>query len=311
MLLAFLVSMKKEIIRRRTVLTDLKRAGSDLLDNNAAALTDRLARSKRHQMPWILAILDEIHEGLSDPIYGKDIAVLLTELMKIGRACGVHLVLATQRTDAKSIPTGISSLPIVRVAFHQNGHEGNDQILGTGAYKRGVDATAFRRGAAGSAADDRGSCWFIGSEGGEPVKTRTTFVLPDVKRIVAGALDARRKAGTLTGAAVGLVEQIEAAPAHSALDDVRAVFVGDEIALHGDVIFHRVNTRHPDRWKSQAALIAALKAEAPQWKSPTVDVGQIRPTDAPTDPGVERTRRGIRLAALTEAITHRDETKGE
>ena len=177
--------LKKEVIRRRRILTDLKKVGSDLLDNNAAALTDRLARSKKHTMPWMLFIIDEIHEGLADPVYGKDIAALLTNLMKIGRACGIHVEIASQRTDIDSIPTSISSLPIVRVAFHQNGQPGNDMILGTGAYKRGVDATAFRRGAAGTAADDRGSCWFIGSEGGEPVRVRTTFVLPDVKRIVA------------------------------------------------------------------------------------------------------------------------------
>lgn len=311
MLLGFLTGLKREIIRRRQVLTDLKKVGSDLLDNSAAALTDRLARSKKHNMPWILVIIDEVHEGLGDPIHGKDIAVLLTDLMKIDRACGIHVEIASQRTDTDSIPSGISSLPIVRVAFHQNGQPGNDMILGTGAYKRGVDATAFRRGAAGSAADDRGSCWYIGSEGGEPVRVRTTFVLPDVKRIVASALAGRTKAGTLLGAAAGIVEQPQTAPAHSALDDVRAVFLGDEIALHGDVIYTRVNTRHPGRWKSQAALMAALKAEAPGWKSPTVDVGQLRPADAPVDAGVEKTRKGIRLNHLQAAITERDDKRGQ
>lgn len=311
MLVDFLNATTREVIRRRRVLTDLKKVGSDMLDNNAAALTDRLARSKKHKMPWILIIIDEIHEGLADPVYGKDIAHLLTNLMKIGRACGIHVEIASQRTDTDSIPTSISSLPIVRVAFHQNGQPGNDMILGTGAYKRGVDATAFRRGAAGTAADDRGSCWYIGSEGGEPVRVRTTFVLPDVKRIVASALAGRTKAGTLIGAAAGIVEQVETAPAHQALDDVRAVFIGDEIALHGDVIFHRVETRHPGRWKSQAALMAALKAEAPGWKTPTVDVGQIRPADAPVDAGIEKTRKGIRLNHLEAAITERDSKRGD
>jgi S-DNA-T family DNA segregation ATPase FtsK/SpoIIIE len=311
LLVGFLTGLKREIIRRRQILTGLKKVGSELLDNNAAALTDRLARSKKHKMPWILVIIDEVHEGLGDPIYGKDIAALLMDLMKIDRACGIHVEIASQRTDTDSIPSGISSLPIVRVAFHQNGQPGNDMILGTGAYKRGVDATAFRRGAAGTAADDRGSCWYIGSEGGEPVRVRTTFVLPDVKRIVAAALAGRTKAGTLIGAAAGIVEQAETAPAHSALDDVRAVFIGDDVALHGDVIYTRVNTRHPGRWKSQAALMAGIKAEAPGWKSPTVDVGQIRPADAPDDAGVERTRRGIRLDHLQAAITERDNQRGD
>ena len=311
MLVDFLNLTTREVIRRRRVLTDLKKVGSELLDNNAAALTDRLARSKKHSMPWILIIIDEIHEGLSDAVYGKEIEKLLTNLMKIGRACGIHVEIASQRTDTDSIPTSISSLPIVRVAFHQNGQPGNDMILGTGAYKRGVDATAFRRGAAGTAADDRGSCWYIGSEGGEPVRVRTTFVLPDVKRIVATALTARTKAGTLIGAAAGIVEQVQAAPAYHALDDVRAVFIGDDIALHGDVIFARVSTRHPGRWKSQNALMAALKAEAPGWKTPTVDIGQIRPADAPDDPGIERTRKGIRLDHLQAAITERDNKRGD
>jgi S-DNA-T family DNA segregation ATPase FtsK/SpoIIIE len=311
MLVGFLTALKRETIRRRQVLTDLKKVGSDLLDNNAAALTDRLARSKKHRMPWILAIIDEVHEALGDPEYGKVIEKLLMDLMRIGRACGIHVEIASQRTDTDSIPSGISSLPIVRVAFHQNGQPGNDMILGTGAYKRGVDATAFRRGAAGTAADDRGSCWFIGSEGGEPIRVRTTFVLPDVKRIVASALAGRTKAGTLVGAAAGIVEQAQAAPAYHALDDVRAVFIGEEIALHGDVIFARVEVRHPGRWKSQAALMAALKAEAPGWKTPTVDVGQVRPSDAPVDAGLEKTRKGIRLSHLQAAITERDGKRGD
>jgi hypothetical protein len=37
-----------------------------------------------------------------------------------------------------------------------------------------------------------------------------------------------------------------------------------------------------------------------------VDVGQVRPADAPNDPGIERTRKGIRLEHLHDAITHRD-----
>ena len=308
LLVGALLGLKKEVIRRRRILTELKKAGSDLLDNNAAALTDRLARTKRHAMPWLLFIIDEVHEGLADPLYGKDIAALLTELMKIGRACGLHIVIASQRTDVDSIPSAISSLPVIRVAFHQNGQNGNDQILGTGAYKRGIDATAFRRGKEGSAADDRGSCWFIGAEGGEPVKVRTRFVLPDAKRVIAWALAHRTEAGMLIGAAAGIAEQAEVAPPPSALADIRAVFIGDEIALHGDVIYARVATRHPGRWKSQAALMAAVRAEAPQWKRPTVDVGQVRPADAPDDPGVERTRKGIRREELDAVLEARSNT---
>jgi DNA segregation ATPase FtsK/SpoIIIE, S-DNA-T family len=312
----FLLSMKVEVARRRRVLTQLKADGSDLLDNNAAAVTDRLARTKAHRLHWILIIIDEVHEALSDPLHGKEITQLLMELMKIGRACGIHIVIATQRTDADSIPTSISSLPVVRVAFHQNGQNGNDQILGTGAYKAGIDATAFRRGAEGSSTDDRGTCWFIGSESGMPVKVRTTFVLPDAKRIIAHAFDARTKAGTLTGAAAGITEQPTLAPAHSALADVRAVYSGDEDALHGDVIYARVNTRHPGRWKSQAALMAALKAEtgAATWATPTgaptENVDRVRPADAPNEPGVRKVRKGVFLKALTAVIaeTHTDRT---
>ncbi len=303
-LLGALKRLTKEVERRKRILTELKATGSDLLDNNAAALTDRLARSKRHNMRWILFIIDEVHEALADPECGDEITELLVKLHKIGRACGLHFEIASQRTDAESIKTAISSLPTIRVAFHQNGQRGNDDILGTGAYKRGIDATAFRRGVAGGTADDRGSCWYIGSEGGVPVKVRTNFVLKDTKRILSRALENRRNAGTLTGAAAGIIEQPET-PTFSALDDVRAAFVAGEAALHGDVIFHRVNTRHPGRWKSQSVLIGALKSEALGWKSPTVDVGQVRPADAPDAAGEERTRKGIRLEHLDAAIRAR------
>ena len=68
-------------------------------------------------------------------------------------AAGIVLVLATQRPDKESLPTGVSGNVSIRFCLHVAGQVENDMILGTSAYKNGYRATMFRPGVeAGSSA---------------------------------------------------------------------------------------------------------------------------------------------------------------
>ena len=69
-------------------------------------------------------------------------------------------MLATQRPDAKSIPTGISANAILRMCLKVMGQLENDMVLGTSMYKNGIRATMFAR-------EDKGVFYFAG-EGLEP-----------------------------------------------------------------------------------------------------------------------------------------------
>ena len=86
---------------------------------------------------------------------------LVTDLVKRGPAAGIIVLLVTQRVDAQSIPTGISSNAVLRWCFKVTGQVENDMILGTSAYKAGIRATMFAR-------TDLGICYFAG-EGADPV----------------------------------------------------------------------------------------------------------------------------------------------
>ena len=52
---------------------------------------------------------------------------------------------ATQRPDAKSLPTGISADAVLRRCLKVQGQVENDMVLGTSAYKNGTRATMFSR----------------------------------------------------------------------------------------------------------------------------------------------------------------------
>ena len=94
------------------------------------------------------------------PKHGAELEAICTDLAKRGPALGIVLILATQRPDAKSLPTGISANAVLRMCLKVMGQVENDMVLGTSAYKNGVRATMF-------AFSDKGIFYFAG-EGDAP-----------------------------------------------------------------------------------------------------------------------------------------------
>lgn len=142
----------------------------------------------------------------------KEIA---TDLVKRGPATGIVLLLATQRPDAKALPTGISANASARWCLKVMGQLENDMVLGTSAYKRGVWATMFSWA-------DKGIHYFIG-EGSDARIVGSVYVDgPGADSIAARARTAREKAGLLSGHALGEEpETVESA--YDLLADILAV----------------------------------------------------------------------------------------
>lgn len=92
--------------------TELQRAGAADLDayNAWAVATDGEARLSR-----IVLIIDELSALLAGPD-GADLADELTVLAQVCRAAGVHLVCATQRPSAATMPTQLRSQLATRLA---------------------------------------------------------------------------------------------------------------------------------------------------------------------------------------------------
>lgn len=131
----------------------------------------------------------------------EEFAAIVTDLVKRGPALGIWVFLATQQVNAETIPTAISNNAVIRLCLKVFGHTANDQILGTGARREGVDATMF-------APADKGIC-YLRADGATPQIVRTVHGLDAVEaeRVAARARAIREAAGRLTGQAAGQVAE--------------------------------------------------------------------------------------------------------
>ena len=142
-----------------------------------------------------------------------------------GRALGVMLILATQKPDKGSLPTGVSSNVGTRFCLRVMGQVENDRILGTSSYRNGIRATTLTR-------SDKGIGYLVGATDA-PTVTRVYYLDAEASDAMAArAYALREAAGLLTGQALG--EATEKAPTYNLLDDVRAVFAN----LGGHRVWH-------------------------------------------------------------------------
>jgi S-DNA-T family DNA segregation ATPase FtsK/SpoIIIE len=125
-----------ELMPRAKVIKGLPR---DLCPDSK--ITPQLAANRSLRLHPIVFALDEAQEAFSHPGHGAAFDRYATALTKRGPAMGIILVLATQRPDAKSLPTGVTSNASIRFCLRVTDQVANDMVLGTSSYKRGVNAT--------------------------------------------------------------------------------------------------------------------------------------------------------------------------
>ena len=230
--------------------------------------------------------VDECQRWFEHSTYGSELQAISEDLVRRGPALGIIPIFATQRPDAKSLPTAISANAVLRFCLKVMGQVENDMVLGTSAYKNGVRATMFAR-------SDRGIGYLAG-EGDDPQIVRSFYVdAPAAEHVVARARALRERAGTLTGHALG--EDPEPADAGgSLLADILAVVPADQAKVWNQTVVARLAELRPDRyggWEPEQ-LTAALKPHG-------VSVGQVWGTDPATGEGANR--RGITRAQVIEA----------
>ncbi|MEU9819230.1 cell division protein FtsK [Pseudonocardia alni] len=151
----------EEVVRLRDTLAELKAeaqrrfaAMNDMDDDECpdGKLTREISRTPRHKMPLTLVVIDELQNYLenSEPGWkvqgkkatvGQNIAALLTWLAKNGRALGIVLLLATQRPDAASMPTGLRSQMGTRFGLKVMDWRDSNMILGDQMNTRGYDCS--------------------------------------------------------------------------------------------------------------------------------------------------------------------------
>lgn len=298
-----LLELQHEMRRRVEVIADLPR---DMCPENK--VTPELADKRPLGLFPIVVGIDEVQRATQHPLYGERIIDLLEDLAKRGPAAGIVLMLATQRPDAGSIPKKISDVIVYRFCLRVLGHEANDMVLGTGAYRAGIRATMFSQ-------SDKGIGIAVG-EGDDPVIARPVFGLDAVvsETVARRARRYREQAGTLTGYCVGQGPTNLGRPTVDLLNDVKAVW-------------HRAPI-HPGRkpgdegvWSEDLVrLLGKLRPDIYDgWTTDDLAkaLGAIKPVGVKTVPinhrdadGKQINHRGVRLKALDAALAARAKDTG-
>ena len=284
--------LREELRRRTKVIRNLPR---DVCPENK--VTSALADKRSLGLHPIVVAIDECQVLFEHPEHGKEFEEIATDLVKRGPATGIVLLAATQRPDAKSLPTGISANASARWCLKVMGQTENDMVLGTSAYKRGVRATMFAWG-------DKGIHYFVG-EGSDARIVAAVYVDgPGADTIAARARTAREKAGPLTGHALGEAPEVVTGPAFDLLADILAVVPAKETKAWNTVVVDRLAELRPEVYGPWGELDGEAKTAqlTNALKPHGIKTGQVgRRVDGKTV-----NQRGITRAHLTAAIAERD-----
>jgi S-DNA-T family DNA segregation ATPase FtsK/SpoIIIE len=271
-------ALRAEMRRRTKVIRQMAEEHFELCPENK--VTSELASRKDLGLHPIAVAVDECQVMYEHKKYGAEFEEISTDLAKRGPALGIFQALATQRPDAKSIPTGISANVVLRMCLKVMGHTENDMVLGTSAHKNGFKATMFDF-------EDKGILYFSG-EGSAPRIVRSQYIDgPAAREIAARARLLRERAGRVTGYALGLDQDPD--EARSFAEDVLTVF-GDAPKLWNETIAARLAGSLPGTYAD-----ITQDAVASQLRSLGVTVKRVR------EPGKEP-RSGCERAAVVAAM---------
>ncbi|MFC7896406.1 cell division protein FtsK [Streptomyces sp. NPDC057381] len=278
-------ALREELRRRTKVIRSLPR---DICPESK--VTSQLADKRSLGLHPVVVGVDECQVLFEHPEHGKEFEEIATDLVKRGPATGIVMLLATQRPDAKSLPTGISANASARWCLKVMGQTENDMVLGTSAYKRGVRATMFAWG-------DKGIHYFVG-EGSDARIVASVYVdAPGAETIAARARKARETAGLLSGHALGEAPEAVTGPAYDLLADILAVIPASEAKVWSETVVARLAELREDvygGWDPEG-LSAALKP----YGVSTIQVGR-------RVKGKVVNRRGIDRSHITTVIAERD-----
>ena len=207
-LVAWLVELVAEVQARFRRMRDL-----DDLTCPESKVTPAMSRDRGLNMPITAIVIDEVQVPLEDrtPVEvegrtlpaGEYVGELLTWLAKKGPAAGVVLLLATQRPDARTIPSGLRAVLGSRFALRVMDWRDSNIVLGEQMNSRGYDSSrllAAHKGVGILRPDGD-------TQAGADVVAVTvrTYYMPneDWQTICRRGRSLRLAAGTLTGHAAG------------------------------------------------------------------------------------------------------------
>ncbi|MFI6084596.1 cell division protein FtsK [Streptomyces sp. NPDC051217] len=284
--LADLRELRQELRRRAKVIRSLPR---DICPESK--VTSALASKAKLGLHPIVIGADECQKWFEHSKHGAEFEEICTDMVKRGPALGFVLLLATQRPDAKALPTGISANASARWCLKVMGQLENDMVLGTSSYRRGIRATMFAWG-------DKGIHYFVGEGADARIVSASNIDGMAAERIALRARALREAVGTLSGHALGEAFAAGESPAYDLLADLLAVMPAGKPKVWGE---------------SLAALLAGLRPDvygqwSPEQLTSALKPFGIRTTQVwgVTDDGKGANRRGIQRADVLRAVAERD-----
>ena len=148
--------------------------------------------SREDNLSVIVTIIDELaifSTVLGTKAQQEEFESLLRGLVSVGRACGMPVIAATQRTSWDIIPASLRDLFGYRCAFRCTTNGSSDVILGQGWADLGYSATDIDP-------DNRGAAWLL-ADGGIPRRIKAAYLSDsDIYTIADYAAWLRRPSGS-------------------------------------------------------------------------------------------------------------------
>ncbi|MGC9540186.1 FtsK/SpoIIIE domain-containing protein [Streptomyces sp. UG1] len=204
------------------------------------------------QLGLRVIVIDEVQELFTHDDYKDEATALATRLVKKARAYGIILILLTQNPDAPSLPTSVSSSVGTRLCLAVMDWRANNNVLGTGAYDRGLRATDI-------SVDEQGTG--ILARGREGITVRAAFIKQtEAEDIAKRALALRTAAGTLSGQSVGA--QVEELDVETVVDHLRSVWPDGVESVHSHRLVEALARFRPDLYRPWLEMDAAAASTA-------------------------------------------------
>ncbi|QFU91593.1 FtsK/SpoIIIE domain-containing protein [Amycolatopsis sp. YIM 10] len=246
-------------------------------------VTPQMSRDISLNMPITAIFIDEVQVPLEDrtPVEvqgktltaGEYIGELLTWLAKKGPAAGIVLVLATQRPDSRTIPSGLRAVLGSRFALRVMDWRDSNIVLGEQMNTRGYDSSRLlpsHKGVGILRPDGD-------TDAGADVLAMTvrTYYMPneDWQTICQRGRALREEAGTLTGHAAGE----DTTPVLDSADVSKAIGAGQAAPTLPEPLASVVDYLGPDidrrEFVPSAELVEALDVDATSFGTQMGDLG--------------------------------------
>ena len=148
---------------------ELQARGQLLVDYEQPEVTRQLANAGVGLHP-VFVVLEEAHVAIQHRKFGKDISLLLCDIVKLDRKRGVGVFASTQAPTKDSMPRDVTRNCSNGIAFAVGDHVANDALLGQGAYAGGHRATELIPGT------DRGTALCKGFNGARSEVVQVYFL---------------------------------------------------------------------------------------------------------------------------------------